>query len=98
MPLDAATILKEIDAVLARYYEIEKRYRKNTASLFFLPAKWSLAAPASVVAEIISLLEETIKRFAPSKDYGASALKGPQSKSVMIAYLAGVLKTLRSQY
>jgi hypothetical protein len=99
MPIDIASILVEIDAVLTRYEEVEKDYCFRFQS--YDGEHNFIKAPEPVQGEIITLLQATIDRLAPPK-YGKKALATiPHEdswESKTIRMLAGVLKSLRADY
>jgi hypothetical protein len=100
MPINTKAVLDEIDSILKRYDEVEKQYAKRTTGAMSGDVIEFLDAPVGVEGEIISLLQETINRLAPTKDYGRKSLEGIASnnESTLIRRLAGVLKALRSDY
>jgi hypothetical protein len=98
MPIDKQAAVDEMTSVLAQYNEVERKYtkRSNDGTLYIDP-------PENEAAEIVSQLEDAIKRFSPpGRKYGEQALGtipsglGYQDKRIKI--LAGVLSALRKEY
>src|SRR5690242_11539373 len=99
MGIQTKAIIAEIDAILARYEEVENEYVEHYKPDYNDESINYIKAPEYVAGEIISLLQETINRLAPVPNYGARALEHLSSgKSEWIRALAGVLKALRSDY
>jgi hypothetical protein len=102
MPLDTMAALAEIDAALTRYEEVEQRYQEVIPSRDPAERTDYISAPHHVYSETITLLDETIRRWAPTPDYGSRALKSlrgePGRESQHIRILAGILKSLRNDW
>jgi hypothetical protein len=99
MPVDTATVLREIDSVLARYDEVEQQYRRYVGD--GRDVDGFIAAPAHVEAEIVALLDGAITRYAPV-GYGEGAITkapaGGYNGSDRIRTRAGALIALRADY
>lgn len=86
MPMQLEAILADMDKVLARYNREEgssDNFRQSTVT---------------EDAGLMTLLEETIRRYAPRDDYAARAKTIKGSGAIVIQALAGILRTLRGEY
>jgi hypothetical protein len=98
MPASTAEAVKQIDAVLARFEEVEKQYLKR-----FSDGKDWINAPEEVSAEVQALLRGTLDRLSPSgdkagRDAVAGIPEGPEYASVRLRLLAGTLRALKADY
>jgi hypothetical protein len=96
MPADTTIALAEIDAALARYQEVEDQWRQQIGD------EDHIVAPRSIYGEIVTRLEETIRRWAPDPDYGNRALKTIRTEygyhSDRIRTLAGIVRNLHHDW
>lgn len=102
MTPDVAEVVRQIDAVLARFEQVERECRQ-TGQLNSFQRYDYIEAPEIVWAEVLALLRSTLRRLSPDGNQRvADALEGigesKCSPSFKMRLLAGALRALKADY